>query len=67
MVPLRRRRRPRLVPQHELAQGIKAFVAAQGDYVLIIRFGPKILLKCSVRKTGPKFRTTGLTTGINLR
>jgi hypothetical protein len=34
---------------------------------IAIRFGPKILLKCSVRKTGPKFRTTGLTTGINLR
>ena len=30
---------------------------------IAIRFGPKILLKCSVRKTGPKFRTTGLDYG----
>ena len=34
---------------------------------IAIRFGPKILLKCDRRETGPKFRTTGLTTGINLR
>jgi hypothetical protein len=34
-----------------------------------IRFGPKILLKCDRRKTGPKYPTIriGSTTGTNLR
>jgi hypothetical protein len=30
---------------------------------IAIRFGPKILLKCSVRKTGPKYPTIGLDDG----
>jgi hypothetical protein len=32
-----------------------------------IRFGPKLLLKCSVRKTGPKYPTIRLDDGTNLR
>jgi hypothetical protein len=34
---------------------------------IAIRFGPKILLKCDRRETGPKYPTIRLDDGINLR